>query len=105
MGKYGVGYFVLALAAILYGAAVFTLREKGYQGIVLGMLWLFFLTAFYLFADSTKTVLVFQFLLIGAMVLCVSALKGWFGVSKGKGLLAILGGFLTVMTVPFISIP
>lgn len=94
-GKYGMNYLFLAFVMFFYGAAVYALREKGYKGIFLCLVWLFAQTVL-LFLSSGHFINLFNFFINGLLVMSVAAWKGWFGVERKKALPAIWGS----VTVP-----
>lgn len=99
--------FVLLLYPTIFAGIIYSMRDKGYLGIVLcGVFMVISYIAFLPFALASTY---FLYSLLSLVLLTVAILKGWFNVNKAKGMLLIyiptVMGVLVLLPAIFRSSP
>lgn len=88
-GKYGYIYFSLTVNTILFGAIIHKLRKYKLTGMLFSFLWLIFVVSIHIFYGSVTNPI--NLLVIGTVLLGVSAFKDWFEAGKKKSIAMFLG--------------
>ncbi|GAE88734.1 FtsW/RodA/SpoVE family cell cycle protein [Acetivibrio straminisolvens] len=88
--------YLSLILPLVYSLLVYALRHKGYTGIILcGIGYIPFAIILRLVPSSTGFAL---FTISALVILCLSIVKGWFGIDKKKGLLfAFIPAVITVI--------